>query len=133
MLRAMARFADVVNMGGSPSPDAYGHTLNRLEKMCEEEGTDFDRIRKTHFAPFILGSTDGEVEDVVARVSKREGLTVPEYRAKRARAFIGTPDGAVDLVKRYSDLGVTQMMTVFPYGEELRSMRLFADRVIPRV
>ena len=55
------------------------------------------------------------------------------HRAKRSRAFVGTPEGAVELIRRYADLGVTQFMTVFPFGEELRSMRLFADRVIPRV
>ena len=133
MLRAMARFADVVNMGGSPSPEVYGQTLDRLERACEEEGTSFDRIRKTHFAPFVIGSTDREVEDVVARVAGREGLTSAAYRAKRARAFIGTPEGAAELIRRYADLGVTQIMTVFPFGDELRSMRLFAERVIPRV
>ena len=54
------------------------------------------------------------------------------YRAKRSRAFVGSPEGAVELIRRCADLGVTQFMTVFPFGEELRSMRLFADRVIPR-
>jgi len=133
MLRAMARYADAVNMGGSPSPEAYRQTLARLEATCAEEGTDFDRIRKTHFMPFVVGGTDREVEDAVARVASREGLVPAAYRAKRARAFIGTPEGAVDLLRRYADLGVTQFMTVFPFGEELRSMRLFAERVIPRV
>ena len=133
MLLAMARFADVVNMGGSPSPEAYAETLDQLERMCEEEATDFDRIRKTHFGTFVIGATDREVDDVVARVAGCEGLAVAEYRAKRSRAFVGTSEGAVALINRYADLGVTQVMTVFPFGDELRSLRLFADRVIPRV
>jgi len=133
MLRAMARYADVVNMGGSPSPAAYAETLARLEAICEEEGADFDRIRKTHFMTFVLGRTDAEVEDVVKRAAGAGGLTAQEYRAKRVRAFIGTSDAAADLIRQYADLGVTQIMAVFPFGEELRSMRLFADSVIPRV
>jgi len=133
MLRAMARFADAVNMGGSPSPKAYQETLHRLEMACREEGTDFGRIRRTHFMPFVVAATEREVADLVAGISRSEGLSEAEYRAKRARAFIGTADRAANLIRQYADIGVTQIMTVFPYGEELRSMRLFADRVIPKL
>ena len=132
MLRAMAKYADAVNMGGAPGPEAYSRTLTRLEAACQQEGTNFDRIRKTHFMTFVIAETESALEETVRRVAAADRMTPQEYRRKRARAFIGTTDGAVDLLKRYTDLGVTQFMTAFPFGDELRSMQLFADRVIPR-
>ncbi len=133
MLRAMARFADVINMGGFPAPDAYASSLARFETICREEGRDYAAIEKSHFGIFVVAETDAGVDELVRRVAAREGLTVDAYRERRARAFIGTVDGAVDLLKRFTDLGVTQFMTVFPFGEEERSLRLFADHVLPRV
>ena len=133
MLRAMAKYADAVNMGGAPSPEAYAKTLGRLETYCELEGSSFDRIRKTHFMTFVVAEARSDVASVVARVAANDGMTADQYRQKRARAFIGTADGAVELIRRYAGLGVAQFMSVFPFGEELRSMRIFADRVIPRV
>lgn len=133
MLRAMARFADSVNMGGANDPAGYAETLGRLQIACEREGTDFDRLRKTHMQTFVVASTDRDVEELVERVARADGMSPDEYRQKRARAFIGTASGAVDLVRQYAELGVTQIMTVFPFGEEQRSMDVFAESVIPRV
>ncbi len=133
MLRVMARHADAVNMGGAPDPATYGQTLEKLEQACAEEGSNFDRIRKSHFMTFVVGKTEQDVQQRVQRVAEREGLTPDEYRARRARAYIGDTAGAVDLLKRYTELGVTQFMVVFPFMEEKESMRLFADEVIPKV
>ncbi len=133
MLRAMARFADAVNMGGVNDPAGYAQTLGRLQNACEREGADFDRLRKTHMQTFVIASTDRDVEEVVERVARAGDMSPDEYRQKRARAFIGTVNGAVDLVRQYADLGVTQIMAVFPFGEEKRSMDAFAASVIPRV
>ncbi|MSQ09034.1 MAG: LLM class flavin-dependent oxidoreductase [Dehalococcoidia bacterium] len=133
MLRVMARYADAVNMGGSPDPKAYAETLSGLEKACQEVGTDFNRIRKTHFMSFVVGRNGVDVLARLTRVAARENMSPDQYRAKRARTFIGTPAGVVELLKRYTDLGVTQFMTVFPWQEERESMRLFADEVIPKV
>jgi alkanesulfonate monooxygenase SsuD/methylene tetrahydromethanopterin reductase-like flavin-dependent oxidoreductase (luciferase family) len=133
MLRAMARFADAVNMGGAPDTATYKTTLAKLRRYCEAEGTDFDSIRKTHFMTFLVGRDDDDAECVLKRVAREDGMTPGEYRQKRTRAYIGTADGAVDLIRQYADLGVTQIMTAFPYKDEMRSMDLFAESVIPRL
>ena len=133
MLRAMARYADAVNMGGAPTPESYAHTLRKLEAICDEEGSSFERIRKTHFQTFVIAETDAEVEVVLARVAAQEGLTADQYRQRRARAFVGPAHALADLLRQYVDLGVTQFMTLFPFGEELRSMRLMANYMIPHV
>jgi alkanesulfonate monooxygenase SsuD/methylene tetrahydromethanopterin reductase-like flavin-dependent oxidoreductase (luciferase family) len=133
MLRAMARHADAINMLGARGPEEYGALLEKLARYCRHEGTDFDRLRKTHFMTFVVAEDERELNDLLKRISDAEGITVEEYRTRRARAFIGTVDDALDLINRYCDLGVTQFQTVFPYGEEHRSLDIFGSRIIPAV
>ena len=133
MLRAMARYADIVNMLGTRNPEEYAALLEKLEGYCVEEGTNFERIRKTNMMTFVVGENDDDVALLLARVAAADGMSPDEYREKRARAFIGTAAEAVDLINRYREIGVTQIQTTFPFGEELRSMKIFADKIIPNV
>lgn len=133
MLRAMARYADTVNMLGTRDPAEYAALLGKLEGYCEEEGTSFDRIRKTNMMTFVVANNDADVESLLARVAAADSMSSDEYREKRARAFIGTAAEAVELINQYSEIGVTQIQTTFPFGEELRSMEIFAEEIIPRV
>lgn len=133
MLRIMAKYADTVNFVPQPDAASYASTLERLEEVCTEEGRDFERIRKTHFLTMLIGADEAGVTARLERVAKNDGMTPDEWRAKRARAFIGTTAEARDFLSRYTELGVTQFMIVFPYGEEAESIKLFADEVVGRV
>ncbi|MEX2378167.1 MAG: TIGR03560 family F420-dependent LLM class oxidoreductase [Dehalococcoidia bacterium] len=133
MLRAIARYADIVNMGSGQSPQSYAGNLGKLEAVCAEEGRDFNRIRKTHLMTFVVAKSADELEEVVGRAAAHAGVTPDQFRANRGFSFIGTAAEAVDVIKQYNDAGVSQFMARFPYGEERRSMRLFADDVMPRV
>jgi F420-dependent oxidoreductase-like protein len=133
VLRTMARFADTVNFVPQPDPDSYAETLSRLEAVCREEGRDFDRIRKTHFLTMLIGRDDADLRARLERVAKRDGMSPEEWREKRARAFVGTSAQAADFLKRYTGLGVTQFMIVFPFREEAESLKLFSDEVAGKV
>ncbi len=133
MLRIMAQHADVVNFVPQPDPEGYADSMRRLEEMCEEAGRDFESIRKTHLLTLLTGSDEADVQARLERVAERDGMTTDEWRRKRSRAFVGTASDARDLIKRYTDLGVTQFMLVFPYKEEAESIKLMADEVIGQV
>ena len=133
MLRIMAKYADTVNFVPQPDASTYASTLARLEEICAEEGRNFDHIRKTHFLTMLVGADDAGVQDRLERVAQRDGMSTEEWRSKRTRAFIGTTADARDFLKRYTELGVTQFMVVFPYEEEAESIKLLADDVIGRV
>ena len=63
MLRAMARYADAVNMLGARGPGGYAQILEKPERYCGEGGTDFKRLRKTHFMAFVVGNYQDGVGD----------------------------------------------------------------------
>ena len=133
MLRIMAEHADVVNFVPQPDPDSYADTMDRLERICEDMGRDFDSIRKTHFLTVVTGKDEAGVEERLERVAERDGMSVDVWRQKRSRAFVGTTAELRDWLSRYTELGVTQFMVVFPFQEEADSVKLFADEVIDRV
>jgi alkanesulfonate monooxygenase SsuD/methylene tetrahydromethanopterin reductase-like flavin-dependent oxidoreductase (luciferase family) len=81
----------------------------------------------------LVGADDAEVEPRFERVVQRDEMTRDDWRAKHSRAFVGTTAQARDLLKRYTEIGVTQFTVVFPLREEPESIKLFADDVIGRV
>ena len=133
MLKIMAKYANVVNFVPQPDPESYAETLRRLERACEDVDRDCARIRKSHFITMMVGADDAGVQRRLERVAQRDGMSPDESRLKRSRAFVGTTSQARDLLQRYTDLGVTQFMVVFPFHEETESIKLFADDVIGRV
>ena len=133
MLRVMARYANAVNFVPQPDAETYADLVEKLRQACRDEDRDFDRIRLSHFSSFVIGNSEDDLQRRLERAAKSDGLSVDEYRARRTRAFIGTTPQAIDFLKRYTDLGVSQFQCVFPYGEELDSMKIFADSVIPKV
>ena len=133
MLEIMAKYANVVNFVPQPDPESYAETLRRLERACEDVDRDCARIRKSHFITMMVGPDDAGVQRRLERVAQRDGMSPDEWRLKRSRAFVGTTSQARDLLQRYTDLGVTQFMVVFPFHEETESIKLFADDVIGRV
>ncbi len=133
MLRIMAEHADVVNFVPQPDPGGYAESMSKLEKICGEVDRKFESIRKTHFLTMLMGKDESDVAARLERVAERDGMSVDVWRQKRSRAFVGTAEQGRDLLKRYTDLGVTQFMVVFPYQEEPDSIKLFADEVIGQV
>jgi len=101
LLRTAARFADCINMGSGQSPESYFAKLEVLRSMCEEEGTDFNRIKPSHLMTFIIGTDASEVEAAIGRAAAFEGISKAAFVAKNTNAFIGTIAEAVDAIKRY--------------------------------
>jgi alkanesulfonate monooxygenase SsuD/methylene tetrahydromethanopterin reductase-like flavin-dependent oxidoreductase (luciferase family) len=48
-----------------------------------------------------------------------------------SRALAGTPERVVERVREYAALGVTHFIGMFGRVDDLRSTRLFAERVLP--
>lgn len=131
VLRVMARYADAINFVPQPDAETYAQLQDKLRDACRAEGTEYDRLRFSHFATFVVGKDENDLQRRLERAAAFDGLSVDDYRAKRSRAFIGTAAECVDFLRRYTRLGVSQFQCVFPYGEELDSMKIFADHVIP--
>ncbi len=132
VLRATARFADGLNVNGSPTTQEYGERLDTLRHHCEEVGRDFRSIRLSHFIQIITAGDGPSLERLVETEARRTGHSPEEYRTQ-TRAFVGTPEECVEYLRSFMDLGVSQFMLLFPYRHESESLRLLTERVLPKL
>jgi len=129
MLRVAARYADAVNFRNFfLGPPAYGGMLARLRAACDREGRPYEAIRKTHTSYTIIGRTKAEVDDIVKGPASRWG---PAAAERLAGATIGTPAVVRERLAAYRDLGVAQVIFLFPYGREGEMLRLIGEDVLP--
>jgi F420-dependent oxidoreductase-like protein len=126
LLRLVARHADVWNGGGDVAEIA--RKLDVLRRHCAAEGRPYDAIEKSWFGNVVVDTDASRAAARVERLARAWGMT-PERMA--ARALAGTPEQVVARVREYAALGVTHFIGMFGRVDDLRSTRLFAERVIP--
>jgi len=130
MLRVIAKHADKFNY--FCTLEEYAHKIGILRKYSESIGRRFDDIEKTLTADIVIGKDQQEVEEKL-RKFKSQDLLRADYQAFSKRRITGTPDQCADRLKRFIDLGVSEFALYFPDASDLRSLRLFASRVLPSV
>ena len=126
LLRLVARHADIWNNGGTL--DEFRHKLDVLRRHCETEKRPFDAIEKSWFGNVIVDADAARARMRLERIATAWGMT-PEQM--EARALAGTPERIVERVREYVALGVTHFVGMFGRVDDLRSTRLFAERVLP--
>jgi F420-dependent oxidoreductase-like protein len=134
MLRVVARYADAVNIRGwFLSPINYAAALDRLRQACLEEGRPYDTIRKTHGSYAIVGRTRSEVDAVAAEVAAGWSGSPQEKEERLREAIVGVPAEVRERLRAYQELGVSQVMFLFPYRHEREMLRLVGEEVLPRL
>jgi F420-dependent oxidoreductase-like protein len=126
LLRLVARHADIWNNGGTI--DDFKHKLQVLRGHCEKEKRPYDAIEKSWFGNVIVDAEPGRARARLERTAGAWGMT-PEQM--EGRALAGTPERIVERVREYVAAGVTHFVGMFGRVDDLRSTRLFAERVLP--
>jgi len=126
LLRLVARHADVWNHGGDVAELA--HKLSVLRRHCAAEGRDYDAIEKSWFGNVILDADAARARGRLERVAAAWGLSPAQMEA---RALAGTPERVVERIREYQAIGMTHFIGMFGRVDDLRSTRLFAERVLP--
>jgi len=126
LLRLVARHADVWNNGGTV--EEFRQKLDVLRRHCEAEGRPYDAIAKTWFGTVIV---DADAERAAKRLERTAAAWGTTSTDMAKRALAGTPGQVVERVREYVAAGVTGFIGMFGRVDDLRSTRLFAERVIP--
>jgi F420-dependent oxidoreductase-like protein len=126
LLRLVARHADVWNNGGDVAE--LGRKLGVLRRHCEAEGRSYDAIEKSWFGNVVIDADAARADARLARIASAWGMSREQMAA---RALAGTPERVVERVREYAALGVTHFIGMFGRVDDLRSTRLFAERVLP--
>jgi F420-dependent oxidoreductase-like protein len=126
LLRLVARHADVWNNGGTI--EDFRGKLAVLRRHCEAEGRSFDAIEKSWFGNVVIDADAVRARSRLERIAAAWGQSVEQMDA---RALAGTPERVIERVREYMAAGVTHFIGMYGRVDDLRSTRLFAERVLP--
>jgi len=117
-LRAVARYANACNVGGTP--EQVRHKFEVLRRHCETQKRNYDEIERTNVIGFVLA------RDEAALAAKRQRLEVPA----QFMGFAGTVAQVTDLVGKYRDAG-SQLLISSAWRNDPETFDLLAADVMP--
>ncbi len=121
----------------SASEDDIRERRDRLDRACEAVDRDPADLSLSVMAPIVAGETRAEVETRAAAILSRlgrPGQDVAGFLEERADTWlIGTPSQVLDHIGRLSDLGVDRVMLQHFVHEDLDTVELVAEQVLPNV
>lgn len=128
MLRLIAKYADAWN-SGFVSPEGFKEEIARLKQACREVSRDHGKIENTFQSRVIIAEND---ENAFERAEKwREERKGSKDDPDWKFAIKGSPETCVEVLKTYVDVGVTHFTLLFADAMKLKSLQLFANKVIP--
>ncbi|MDH6198302.1 F420-dependent oxidoreductase-like protein [Mycobacterium frederiksbergense] len=136
-LRIAASYAQYTNFTGEP--DGFAHKSQVLAEHCRELGTDYDAIVRSANFNAVIGESEAEVADRVARLRARQVPVAGEAAVDAMLANVtapesasGTPDQVIEKLQRMRDLGCEYAILYFPEAAYDRSgIELFEQKIIP--
>jgi len=132
-LRVAAKHADAVNFSWSHPPGFIEERLGVLRRHCRRLGRDPSEIRVSVGLMVVLDETREGVEARLEQLRLSRDTEYMRYLSRQKPNVSATPDELAELLREYVSLGVDHFILRWHYGDELRSLRLFADKVMGRV
>ncbi|WP_123023492.1 LLM class F420-dependent oxidoreductase [Mycolicibacterium stellerae] len=138
-LKIAARYARYTNF--SSEPDVFAHKSQVLADHCRDVGTDYDAIVRSSNFNAVIGESEADVEDRIARIRDKQVGVANEQAVDNMLNMIkspdsasGTPEQVVEKLKRMRDLGCEYAILYFPEAAYDRSgIELFEQKVIPEL
>ncbi|MEX0749808.1 MAG: LLM class flavin-dependent oxidoreductase, partial [Dehalococcoidia bacterium] len=104
-LRTLAKYGDVMNVSGTPS--IVKEKIAVLERHCRDVGRNPAEIEKTVFGTMVVSENTGLIDRVAAMFGAGLGLKPEEAKEQLP---IGSAAHVREVVERYAEAGVTQMI-----------------------
>lgn len=128
IIRIMAEHADKCNFPTKWGMRllSYQSRLDLLSKYCDEVGRDFNDVEKSVNLSVLLGKNN---RDLAKQISRWKPVNVSLEAYKKAY-LIGTADDISNRISEFADLGVSFFMLKFQDLPHMKSLRIFAEKVM---
>ena len=132
-LGGVARHADLCNISFDLSPAEWIDYQLVLGAHLERAGRPADSVGLTHNATVVIRDSREDAHRAFEELAKSRNLTAEQARRGLDHALVGTPDDIVRRLRSFAAAGVdlAWVFLLFPDLPHLRSLRLFAERVLP--
>ena len=131
LMGAVARHADICNIGFEMTLEDYDAKLNSLKEHCQRVGRDPAQIEVSHNTRVFAAENPARFEEMISRGAASANTTPTAYRASLDGAIAGTPDQCRQQIQRLVDRGITYFFLLFPEPVSVASLNLFATEVMP--
>ena len=131
LFRAVARHADICNVGFEMDLDEHRATLEALGEHCRNVGRDLSDIEVSHNTRVVIAESEAEFDRLVAQSAADANMSAADYRASLSRAIAGTPRQCIEQIERYIANGITYFFLLFPDPIPTDRLELFAREVMP--
>ncbi|ULE35335.1 LLM class F420-dependent oxidoreductase [Mycobacterium sp. IDR2000157661] len=136
-LRIAAKYAQYTNF--TSVPEGFTHKSQVLADHCRDVGTDYDAIVRSANFNAVIGDSEADVADRVARVRDRQVAAADEPAVNAMLKTVtapesacGTTDQVIEKLAKMRDLGCEYAILYFPEAAYDRSgVELFEREVIP--
>lgn len=133
LLRAVAKHADICNMGFEMSVAEHRAMLGLLKEHCRQLGRNVGEIEVSHNTRVKIAPTEDAVHSMLEESARAAGMTIEAYRRSLKNAVVGTPEQCASRIQAYVDVGITRFFLIFPDPIPTDSLELFASTVMPEV
>lgn len=127
-LRIAARYADGWNTP-YPGVEEFKQLQGVLDMWCEKEGRDPATIERNVNLSFHMAAMAKDIDRVEQQFKETWGPAA-EYQRNRGMV-LGTPDQAIDLVKRFEDAGAARVNIALRPPLDWDALHAWAAEVIP--
>jgi alkanesulfonate monooxygenase SsuD/methylene tetrahydromethanopterin reductase-like flavin-dependent oxidoreductase (luciferase family) len=131
LLRAVARKADMANVGFDLGPTEWREYRTRLEALALEAGRDPGTLVLSHNATVMIGQDRAHLEHQVGMWARSRGVSFDAASGRLQRALVGAPEEIIARLKEMERVGITWVFLMFPDLPALTGVRLFAEAILP--
>jgi alkanesulfonate monooxygenase SsuD/methylene tetrahydromethanopterin reductase-like flavin-dependent oxidoreductase (luciferase family) len=132
-LKIAARHADAVNFAWTIPPPKFETKLEELRCYCDARDRDYTSIRKSAGLMITMAEDEDALSAVLKKREANKNTPYEKYLAKQPLNLVGTTEQVAARIEEYKALGVDHFILRFHFGEEIEGMRLFNEKVKPRL
>jgi F420-dependent oxidoreductase-like protein len=132
-LKIAARHADAVNFAWTIPVPKFKEKLDEFRGYCEARGRDYTGIRKSAGLMITMAEEEDALKAKLRERELRANTPYIRYLAKQPANLVGTTTQVAARIRDYAALGVDHFILRFHYGEEVEGMKLFTEKVKPRL
>ena len=132
LFRAVAKHADICNVGFEMDLAEHQATLEILGDHCLDGGRDLSEIEVSHNTRVVIAESEAEFDRAVSEGASAANVAADRYRESLSGAIAGTPEQCVEKIRSYVECGITYFFLLFPDPIPTEMLELFAREVMPR-
>ncbi|MBD3405308.1 MAG: LLM class flavin-dependent oxidoreductase [Candidatus Lokiarchaeota archaeon] len=132
LLELTARYGDGINLAWAYSPSFCQERFELLDEMIETSGRNPSEVKRSIGLWTRVFDSEKDMDSAIKENALKRGIEENQYRDRVASALWGTPESIAERLREYKDIGVSDIILMFPHGEEIEYIKRF-EKIIDKV